>query len=159
MAKIHEYLGVPASWPIRENIKHEIVLVPTRTDVRTAKQKDPRGCALHNAACRMYDVPNCCIGSRYSYIPQRDPKGRMYIARVQATYDTRRAIREFDKTGKMPEAGFRFIAVNFDNTLKRNREKMREWMLINPRNQNKTKRPRSAKKVSGLRTLGTGIRG
>lgn len=78
---VQEYLGVPATWPVVEKIKHEIVLMPNAKDVRSAKRHDPMGCALHNAACRTYDVPNAAIGGRWAYIPQRDGKGKPYIAR------------------------------------------------------------------------------
>ena len=108
---VQEYLGVPASWPVREKIKHEIILFPSKQDIKTAKRRDPMGCALHNAACRMFDIPNAMIGDRFCYIPQRDEKGKPYIARVQATGSTQRAIRHFDKTGEMPEGGFRFIGI------------------------------------------------
>jgi hypothetical protein len=108
---IQEYLGVPSDWKVKENIRHEIVLMPNARDIKTAKCREPTGCALHNAACRTFDIPNCAIGGRWAYIPQRDAKGKPYIARVQATVATRRAIKAFDETGEMPEAGFRFIPI------------------------------------------------
>lgn len=111
MPSIHEYLNVPKSWPVRENVKHEIVLMPNKQDIRRAKQKDPRACALHNAACRMFDIPNCAIGGHSAYIPQRDKNGKYYIARMYAPQETRLAIQKFDKTGVMPEGGFRFAPV------------------------------------------------
>jgi len=106
---VQEYLGVPESWPVVEKIKHEIVLMPNKQDVRRARRQDPRACALHNAACRVFDIPNCAIGGRWAYIPQRNTKGKFYIARMQATGETQRALRHFDRTGKMPEAGFRLF--------------------------------------------------
>jgi hypothetical protein len=103
---VHEYLGVPKSWPIRENIKHSIILMPTKRDIQKAKKMDPRACALHNAACRMFDIPNCAIGGRTAYIPQRNEKGNYYIARVEAPISTRKAIHKFDQTGEIPLGGF-----------------------------------------------------
>jgi len=112
---IHKYLGVPHSWPVRENVKHEIVLVPTKEDIRGAKRRDPRACALHNAACRMYDIPNCLIGGRTAYIPQKDERGRMYIAKMHASTKTRKAIQKFDLTGEMPLGGFHFVPLPKSN--------------------------------------------
>ena len=108
---IQEYLGVPGEWEVREKLRHEIVLHPNRDDIRKAKVRDPLACALHNAACRMYDIPNCAIGGRWAYIPQRDVKGRYYIARMQAPLETQAAIKKFDRTGEMPEGGFRFTPI------------------------------------------------
>jgi hypothetical protein len=116
---VQEYLRVPDDWPVREKIRHEIVLMPNKEDIRTAKQKDPRACALHNCACRVFDIPNCAIGGRWAYIPQRDAKGRPYIARMQAPAETQRAIKHFDKTSEMPEGGFRFIPIAESHTYKR----------------------------------------
>jgi hypothetical protein len=112
---IQEYLGVSKDWPVRENIKHEILLMPTQEDISGAKRRDPKACALHNAACRMYNVPNCLIGGRTAYIPQKDAKGRMFIAKVTAQIATRKAIQQFDKTGKMPLGGFRFSPITPSN--------------------------------------------
>lgn len=108
---INDYLGLPESWPIVEKITHAIVLMPTAGDIRRAKRQDPRACALHNACCRSLDVPNCAIGADYCYIPQKDSKGRPYIARMQASVATKAAILHFDKTGEMPEGGFVFTPV------------------------------------------------
>lgn len=108
---IQEYLGVPKSWKMVEKVRHEIVLMPNKEDIKTAKRHDPLGCALHNAACRVFGIPNCAIGGRWAYIPQRDHKGKPYIAKMQATSETQRAIEAFDKTGTMPPFGFRFIPI------------------------------------------------
>jgi hypothetical protein len=116
---VQEYLSVPAEWPVVEKLKHEIFLMPNKQDIKTAKPNDPRACALHNAACRIFDIPNCAIGGRWAYIPQRDAKGKPYIARMQAPAETRRAIRHFDKTGEMPVGGFRFIPIAESHTYKR----------------------------------------
>jgi hypothetical protein len=112
---IQEYLGVPKNWKVKENIKHEILLMPTEEDISGATRRDPKACALHNAACRMYNIPNCLIGGRTAYIPQKDAKGRMYIAKMTAQDATRKAIRQFDKTGKMPLGGFRFTPMTPSN--------------------------------------------
>ena len=124
---IHEYLGLPKSWPIKENIKHEIVLMPIEADFRGAKAGEPMACALHNAACRVFHIPNCAIGGRNAYIPQRDAKGKHYIARVRATVATQKAIAKFDKTGKIPEAGFRFIPLGKNETFKAKRNYMKKY--------------------------------
>lgn len=115
---IQEYLGVPASWKVKENIKHAIVLMPSKMDIRRGKKMDPQACALHNAACRTYDLPNCAIGGQTALIPQKDEKGKWYIARVKATAATQRAIRHFDETGKIPEGGFVFAALPKAHRLK-----------------------------------------
>ena len=126
MSTVQDYLGVPNSWKIVENIKHEIMLMPNKADIKFAKKKDPRGCALHNAACRVYEIPNCAIGGRIAYIPQRDAKGKPYIARVEATDETQRAIRTFDRTGKIPEGGFRFRPIAPSQGMKVRAKYMRE---------------------------------
>lgn len=108
---VQQYLGLPTDWPVVEKVKHEIVLMPNAADIKTATKGDPRACALHNAACRVFDVPNCAIGGRWAYIPQRDKTGKHYIARVQAPKETQDAIHHFDKTGEMPTGGFRFIPI------------------------------------------------
>jgi hypothetical protein len=125
---VQEYLGVPADWPVRERIKHEIVLLPNKQDIKTATPGDPRACALHNAACRTFDIPNCAIGGRWAYIPQRDAKGKPYIARMQAPAETVRAIRHFDKTGEMPEGGFRFMPIAPSHQYKRKNKYNKQWM-------------------------------
>lgn len=124
---VQEYLGVPKTWPVKENIKHRIVLAPSKTDIRKAKRLDPQACALHNAACRMYGIPNCAIGSNYAYIPQRDERGKYYIARVQATSETKRAIKKFDKTGEMPEGGFIFAPVTRTQTVAAMTKYRKKW--------------------------------
>ena len=124
---VQKYLGVPATWPVKENIKHEIVLMPNKRDIRTAKPRDPCACALHNAACRIFDIPNCAIGAGSAYIPQRDARGKFYIARVRPTAETQRAIKRFDKTGEMPEGGFRFVPVSDGITLKKLRTYSKKW--------------------------------
>ncbi len=128
---INEYLNVSSTWPIKEKIKHEIVLMPTKNDIKSAIKGEPMACALHNAACRMYDIPNCAIGGRWAYIPQRDNKGKMYIARMQATKETQQAIIEFDKTGEMPEAGFRFIPIAPSHRFAVKRAYNKQW-IANP---------------------------
>lgn len=108
---IQDYLGVPEHWPVVEKIGYSIVLMPNAADIKTAVRQDPRACALHNAACRQMNIPSCAIGARYAYIPQRDAKGRPFIARMQTTQATHDAILKFDRTGKMPEGGFIFQPV------------------------------------------------
>lgn len=128
MAKtIHDYLGVPKTWPIVEKIKHKIVLMPSKEDVKTADKKDPLKCALHNTACRVFNIPNCAIGGRWAYIPQRDAKGKFYIARMQATVHTQKAINKFDKTGEMPEAGFTFVPIAKSHFYKAKRKYCAKW--------------------------------
>lgn len=129
MAKqsIQEYLGVPKSWPIREKLRHEIVLMPSKADIRNSDRRDPLACALHNTACRVYGIPNCAIGGRWAYIPQRDEDGKYYIARMQATAHTQRAIRAYDRTGTMPEGGFRFIPLAESHFYANKKKYMRKW--------------------------------
>jgi hypothetical protein len=116
---VQQYLNVPEEWKVKENIKHSIILTPNKEDIRKAKRRDPQACALHNAACRMFGIPNCAIGGRWAYIPQKDEKGKFYIARMQAPVKTRAAIRKFDETGKMPEGGFVFAPIAESHTYKR----------------------------------------
>lgn len=125
---VHEYLNLPADWPVKENIKHEIVLFPNTQDIRKATKRDPQACALRNAACRMFGIPNCAIGGSYAYIPQRDPKGKFYIARMAAPAETKRAIKAFDKTGKMPEGGFHFVPVGKSMSLKNKAKYYGKWL-------------------------------
>ena len=127
MPTIQEYLEVPADWPVVEKIKHDIVLMPNRRDIKMARQHDPVGCALHNAACRIFDVPNAAIGGRWAYIPQRNAKGKYYIARMQATRETQRAIRKFDRTGEMPEGGFVFAPIAPSHQFKKKAAYNRKW--------------------------------
>ena len=61
---IQQYLGLPKTWPVKEKIKHAIVLTPNKADIRNADRKDPQACALHNTACRVFNVPNAAIGGR-----------------------------------------------------------------------------------------------
>jgi hypothetical protein len=124
---IHDYLNLPVDWPVKENIKHEIVLFPNTRDIKKAKKSDPQACALHNAACRMFDIPNCAIGGNYAYIPQRDAKGKYYIARVASTAETRKAIKVFDKTGKMPEGGFHFVPLTASTKLDEKKKYFKKW--------------------------------
>ena len=124
---IQEYLDVPKTWPVRENIKHEIVLMPSKVDIRKAEKGEPMACALHNAACRVFDIPNCAIGGRVALIPQRDAKGKHYIARMRATAETQKAIAKFDKTGAIPEGGFRFVPLGKAETLKAKRTYMKKY--------------------------------
>jgi hypothetical protein len=129
---VQEYLGVPESWPVVEKIAHGIVLFPNAQDIRRAKKSDPRCCALHNAACRMMDIPNCAIGAHYAYIVQRDPKGRPFIARMQATRATQAAIRQFDLTGDMPAGGFAFVPIPPSDHLEHKRQYSRAYAANKP---------------------------
>lgn len=153
---VQEYLGVPPTWPVKENVKHEIVLMPNKTDIRRGKPGNPKACALHNAACRVFNVPNAAIGGKIAYIPQRDTTGKPYIARVRATPDTQKAIRTFDKTGKLPESGFRFSPVPKHESAVVKRVYMRNYSrdisagLHVPTPQQATKR----RKVARVRTRG-----
>jgi len=124
---IQQYLGLDKNIPIRENIDHEIVIMPLPQDIKRGKASDPRGCALHNAACRVYGDEHCAIGPIYSFIPQRDGNGRLYIARVAADRRTRKAIIKFDKTGVMPVAGFRFTPVPKGHTYDEKRKANRRY--------------------------------
>lgn len=124
---IQKYLDLPADWKIKENIKHAIVLMPSTSDIEGADRKNPQGCALRNAACRVFDVPNAAIGGRCAYIPQRDSRGKHYIARVRATMPTMKAIEEFDKTGKMPKAGFTFVPLTKCDQYKNKRAYMKAY--------------------------------
>lgn len=124
---IQEYLGVPSTWPVKENIRHSICLMPNAADIKNAKKRDPLGCALHNTACRVFDVPNAAIGGRWAYIPQRDAKGKYYIARMRATAPTQEALIQFDKTGKMPQGGFSFVPLTKSETYKNKRKYMKKW--------------------------------
>ena len=127
-ATIQEYLQLPKGIEVRENIKHEIVLMPNADDIRRGKISDPKGCALKNAACRVFGYPICAVGPRFAFIPQRDERGRVYIARMEAAGATRDAIAKFDKTGKMPIAGFRFKPVSKSNTYAGKRRVNRLYM-------------------------------
>lgn len=137
---IQDYLGVPKDWKVKENVKHEILLMPTAQDIKQGKISDPKGCALYNTACRMFDVPTCAIGPRFSFIPQRDNKGRMYIARVAATNATRKAIIQFDKTGTMPIAGFRFIPLTKGNTYAGKKASNDKYLSEHPRDKKKERK-------------------
>lgn len=149
---VQEYLGVPAEWPVKEKLKHEIVLTPNARDIKTAKRQDPRACALHNAACRMFDIPNCAIGGRWAYIPQRDAKGKHYIARMQAPTETRKAIQKFDKTGVMPEGGFRFVPIAPSHQYKAKNAYNKEWMKGKVGNTGK-KRKITKKRLPPMRAI------
>ena len=157
MATIQEYLGVPSSWPIRENIKHEIVLMPNAKDIRTGKKGDPKACALHNAACRVFDIPNCAIGARAAYIPQRDAKGKMYIARLKAPAETRDALRLFDKTGKMPEGGFRFVPAAATEKLSAKRKYHRKYYRDGAENPRGPAKPQK-RRMKTLRAIPKSVR-
>lgn len=124
---IQEYLGLPESWPVKEKIKHEIILMPNAQDIKNAKKSDPQACALHNTACRVFNIPNAAIGGRWAYIPQRDSKGRYYIARMQADPETQRALIKFDKDGSMPEFGFRFVPISPSHYYENKKVYMRKW--------------------------------
>lgn len=124
---IQEFLGVPPTWPIKENVKHKIVVMPNKADVNNADKKDLCGCALAKAVCRIYNVPAAAIGGRIAYIPQRDENGKPYIARVRASRVTQAAIRQFDKSGTMPKAGFVFLPLSPCDLVKRKRDYMRRW--------------------------------
>lgn len=124
---IQEYLDVPSHWPVKENIKHEIVLMPNKHDIKTANKGDPLSCALHNTACRVFGVPNCAIGGRWAYIPQRDHKGKHYIARMAANRETQKALALFDKTGEMPEGGFIFRPISESQKYAKKRAYMKKW--------------------------------
>lgn len=127
MTTIQQYLGVPKNWPINEDVKHAIILMPTKEDIKKGDPKDPMGCALHNAACRMFNIPNCAIGGRRAYIPQKDEKGNWYIARMRALPRTQAAIKKFDRTGVMPEGGFKFQPLAPSDKFKYKRKYMRLW--------------------------------
>lgn len=139
---IQEYLGVPSNWKVKKTIKHEIVLMPNEEDIRNATPSDPRGCALKNTACRVFDIPNAAIGARCSYIPQRDSKGRWYIARMYTGKDTARAIQLFDKTGTMPKGGFRFTPLTKSQHFKTQRDYAKKRRLGEVGNNSK---PRTVK--------------
>jgi hypothetical protein len=124
---IHKYLGLPDNWPIKDNLKHSIVLMPNAKDIRTAKKSDPAACALHNAACRQLEISNCAIGGRIAYIPQKDEKGNWYIGRFAAPPKTMAAIKRFDRRGEIPEGGFRFKPVSESNRLDHKRRYNRLW--------------------------------
>jgi hypothetical protein len=124
---VHTYIGVPESWPVVERIKHSIVLMPTKAEIKRGRQHDPCACALALAAGRMTGIPNAAIGSEFAYIPQRDPRGRPFIARMEATVATRKAIREFDRTGTMPEGGFVFMPVSPAKEMAYVREYQAQW--------------------------------
>jgi hypothetical protein len=51
----------------------------------------------------------------------------MYIARMQATRPTQRAIRHFDLTGEVPIAGFHFIPLPKSDLLKQKRTYMKRY--------------------------------
>lgn len=157
MSSIHEYLGLPEKWPIIENIKYSITLMPNKDDIKSANRLDPKACALHNAACRTFNIPNCAIGARHAYIPQRDGKGRYYIARLMAPAQTRDAIKKFDKTGEMPEGGFVFHPCPKSQTLKSMRIHSRaqyERMMSGAKIRKIAKRK---KKMVVVRRLPTGV--
>lgn len=124
---IQEYLGLPKSWPVKEKIKHAIMILPNEKDIKSANKKDPQACALHHAACRLFNVPNAAIGGRWAYIPQRDERGNPYIARMQAPPKTQAAIKKFDRTGVMPEGGFKFVPLNPSQMYLYKRRYMRLW--------------------------------
>lgn len=127
MKSIHKYLGLPENWPVRDNLQHTIVLMPTKEDIKKANKSDPQSCALHNAACRMFNVSNCAIGGRIAYIPQKDEKGNSYIGRFSAPQKTQAAIKKFDRRGIMPEGGFVFRPVAPSNRLGAKRKYYRLW--------------------------------
>lgn len=124
---INKYLSLPDNWPVKDDLKQTIVLMPTAHDIKTAKTSDPTHCALHNAACRMFAVPNCAIGGRIAYIPQKDEKGNYYIGRFAAPNKTMAAIKKFDRRGVMPEGGFIFRPVSPSNRLGAKRKYYRLW--------------------------------
>lgn len=149
---IQSYLGLPDTWKIKENMRHEILLIPSKADVANARQKDPKGCALRNAACRIFGVPNAAIGGRWAYIPQRDDKGRMYIARMQASGPTQRAIKQFDEKGVLPIAGFHFIPVTKNQSSHEHKLYMRKYHAgkvghNSPRRKKYTKRLRTTRTI------------
>lgn len=136
---VQEYLGVPSSWKVKEKLKHEVVLLPNKRDLKGAKQKEPKACALRNAACRMFGVPNAAIGASKAYIPMRDTNGKHYIARMSAPKETREAIQKFDRTGEMPEGGFRFVPVATSQTCQRQRTNFKKWSAKQATNTTKKK--------------------
>jgi hypothetical protein len=135
---VNSYLGLPEGWPVIEDIGHAIVLMPNARDIRRGHPNNPTACALHNAACRTFNVPNCAIGAEISYIPQRDSKGHPYIARVRATKPTQIAIKTFDETGDMPEGGFVFTPVPESRRLENVRANEKIWR------QTRSPKPRNA---------------
>jgi hypothetical protein len=122
---IQQYLKLPSTWKIEENVKHAIM--PNAADIKNAEKSNPQGCALRNTACRVFDIPNAAIGGRCAYIPQRDSKGKYYIARMRATALTMRAIEAFDKTGEMPKGGFTFVPLTKSDRFMNKRTYMKKW--------------------------------
>jgi hypothetical protein len=149
---IQQYLGVPSDWKVKEKLRYEIILIPNKEDVRTAKRHDPLGCALRNTACRVFNVQSAAIGGGWAYIPQRDEKGKFYIARMRATAATQRAIKQFDEHGTIPEAGFRFIPVSASSTRKNKNSYMKKWSKGRVGRSGGGKRPLEAKYGIRIRT-------
>lgn len=124
-------LGLPEGTPVFENgklIPKGYVVSVLPRDLKNAKCKDPHRCAIAKAIARMQGLDadvSAAIGGRWAYIPMRRKIGRKvmtYIAKMQATADTQRAIKMFDLTRRMPEAGFEFIPLAVSHQTKARRQ-------------------------------------
>lgn len=131
---IQEYLGIKVTaeepWPVIERgpfFPTTLTISVKEKHRSSAVKKDPCHCAIARAVQDAWNLPRGitpAIGGRWAYIPmQVMHRGRVvkFIARMQATADTQRAIAEFDKTEKFPEAGFIFKPIAEGHTFAQKR--------------------------------------
>lgn len=121
---IGDLLGLPYA-PVVESgplVPPAYVAQVLPQDVKAAKRKDHLDCAIACSISRQAGFKggvHASIGSRFAHIPMKVPyKGdvKTIIAKMQATAETIKAIKTFDKTGKMPEAGFMFVPIAQSHT-------------------------------------------
>ncbi len=130
--------------------KASIYVTTINADVRKAIKCDPNNCAIAYAWKRTAGVPVAQIGCTIAYLPMIY-KGKMVAMRCKVPKETRDAIARFDKTGKMPAGGFRFVGISPNNTMtaQRNQQKRfrQRWGTVHAPN-GKQHKPRYKRNAS-----------
>lgn len=99
-----------------------MMLFPLDQDIQEGVCGDPMLCALSQSAMRMMGASAAWVGNTIAYFVVKI-EGEPFALRFEIAPNTRRAIEEFDATGKMPVEGFAFIPVRQSDRLAAKRDK------------------------------------
>lgn len=115
-SKEQEALRFFEGMPVEE-AKADLLVIPTKRDIKGAVRADPRNCALSRACNRLYGSRAAIVFKRVAYIDLINEDGDRVVMRFKIRGKVWDAIVHFDETGEFPMNGFVFRRPTKSETL------------------------------------------
>jgi hypothetical protein len=153
--------------PVREG-RGDILVQPSKNDIRQARPRDPANCAYAICLKRMLETSRVFVYTTVCYIETLDERGNRIMERYEVRNHAHAWVQKFDAGQEVSPGGFILHKPIPTKTLDYKRTQSRKWYRANPdkvkkitqasyeRYKEKRKNP-TAKQYTGSFRNGTGM--